>query len=193
MSKKDEPTTAAEELSEDIAALQNEEQEKQEEAAAEPDATAELEQRIDELEEEVAQLKDAQLRKTAEMDNMRKRTQRDRAQLFSAAKIEAVNEFLTVNDDLHRTLLSMKEGGANDSYIDGVQAVADKFDQVLERYGVERIDETGVPFDVELHDALLRQKAEDESVESDTVLTILENGYRMGDKTIRHAKVVVSE
>jgi molecular chaperone GrpE len=64
---------------------------------------------------------------------------------------------------------------------------------VLTKHDVERINQTGVPFDVDLHDAMMRQKAEDGSVESGTVLQVIENGYRMGDKTLRHAKVIVSE
>jgi molecular chaperone GrpE len=64
---------------------------------------------------------------------------------------------------------------------------------VLNQHGVERIDEKMVPFNVDLHDAMMRRKPEDDSIESDIVLDVIENGYRMGDRTIRHAKVIVSE
>ena len=71
--------------------------------------------------------------------------------------------------------------------------VASKFDEVLNRYGVERIDDTGVPFDVNIHDAMLRQPAPDKKTKSDTVLNVLESGYKIGDRVIKHAKVIVSE
>lgn len=150
-------------------------------------------QRIRELENEIEQIKDTQLRKAAEMDNMRKRLNRDREMIFQTARESAVTEFLPISDDLLRTLEAMKNASGESPYLEGVQMVANKFDDILAKHNVKRIDEVGVPFDVNLHDAMLRQKPEDESVQSDTVLQIVENGYIMGDKTLRHAKVIVSE
>ena len=150
-------------------------------------------QRIRELEEEIAQIKDAQLRKAAEMDNMRKRLNRDREMIFQSAREAAVIEFLPISDDLLRTLDAMKSASGESPYLDGVEMVANKFDDILAKHNVKRIDQTGVPFDVDLHDAMLRQKPEDDSIESNTVLQVVENGYQMGDKTLRHAKVIVSE
>ncbi len=171
-----------------------EENERDAEERNEQDALIEEQyQRIQELEEEVKSLKDAQLRRTAEMDNMRKRLNKERVQTFENARKSALEEFLPINDDLLRTLKAMEEADADKTYLDGVRLVADKFDEVLKKYDVERIDEEGVPFDVDLHDAMLRQKPEDESIDSEIVLKILENGYRIGDKTLRHAKVIVSE
>lgn len=149
--------------------------------------------RIRELEQEIEQIKDAQLRKAAEMDNMRKRLNRDREVIFQTAREAAIIEFLPISDDLLRTLDAMKSASGDSPYLDGVEMVANKFDDILAKHNVTRIDQVGVPFDVDLHDAMLRQKPEDDSVESDTVLQIVENGYQMGDKTLRHAKVIVSE
>ncbi len=149
--------------------------------------------KIQELEEELKQVRDTQLRKAAEMDNMRKRLQRDREHIYQAAKETAVQDFLPVSDDLMRTLDAMKNDEAGAVYLDGIKMVANKFDNVLKKYGVTRIDQAGVPFDVNLHDALLSQKAGDDNIESGTVLKVVENGYKMGDKTLRHAKVIVSE
>ena len=149
--------------------------------------------RINELEEELERVKETQLRKAAEMDNMRKRLQRERELIFKTAREAAIEEFLPVSDDLVRTLKAMENSDADPSYIDGIKMVADKFDEVLKKHDVERIDQTGVPFDVNIHAAMLSQKPDDESIESGTVLQIVENGYTMGDKTLRHAKVIVSE
>ncbi len=149
--------------------------------------------KINELEEELAQLRDTQLRKAAEMENMRKRLQRERDQIFQISRESAVLDFLPVSDDLQRTLDAMKKDDSGEAYIDGIKMVAKKFEEILEKQGVTKINETGVPFDVELHDALLSQKPEDESIESGTVIQVIENGYRIGEKTLRHAKVIVSQ
>jgi len=167
-----------------------------------PESDIELEQlvldqqaRLHELEVKLGELKESNLRKTAELDNVRKRTQRERTQLYETAKATAIEHFLPVNDDLQRMLKAIEESGSDKgSFIeDGVRMIYNKFQDVFKRYNVETIDETGVPFDVDIHDALMRQKPDDKEIESDIVLQVLENGYKMGDRTIRHAKVIVSE
>jgi len=148
---------------------------------------------IEQLEEELAEAKDVHLRKAAELENYRKRVRRERSQVYETAKAKAIDDFLEVNDDLRRTLQAAEDLEVNDTFMDGVMLVANKFKEVLDKHGVERIDEEGVPFNVDLHDAMMRQKPEDDSIESDMVLNVVESGYRMGDRTIRHAKVIVSE
>jgi molecular chaperone GrpE len=149
--------------------------------------------KIEELENELASTKDGLLRKAAELENVRKRVQRERVQLFEEAKAGALEDFMPIADDLNRTLKASEESRIEDSFLEGVELVADKFKNVLEKHGVERIDETGVPFDVNLHDAMMKQKAPDDETGSDVVLQVLESGYKIGNRTIRHAKVIVSE
>lgn len=149
--------------------------------------------KIDQLESELASAKDGMLRKAAELENVRKRVQRERIQLFEEAKAGALEDFMPVADDLIRTLKAAEGSEIEDSFLEGVQLVADKFKNVLEKHGVERIDQTGVPFDVNLHDAMMKQPAPDNETESDMVLQVLESGYKIGGRTIRHAKVIVSE
>lgn len=153
-------------------------------------------QKIAELEQRVDELRESNLRKAAELDNMRKRTQRERFQVLDKAKAESVERFLPINDDLQRTIRALDELGSDKNLkgvVDGIRLVAGKFEEALGEYGVVRIDETGVPFDVDMHDALMRRKVEDPDVESNTVVEVIESGYRMGDRTIRYAKVIVSE
>lgn len=150
-------------------------------------------QEVQELEQELAEAKDNHLRKAAELENYRKRVQRERSQIYETAKANAIEDFLEINDDLQRTLKAAEELDVQDTLMDGVTLVANKFKEVLSKYGVERIDEEGVPFDVDLHDAMMRQKPGDDNIGSDMVLNVIESGYRMGDRTIRHAKVIVSE
>lgn len=164
-----------------------------EESAEESSSPLTAEERIVELEQEMERLKDAQLRKAADLENMRKRLNRERDLIYQSSREAAVEAFLPVGDDLGRTIKAMESDPKAEPYLDGVKMVAEKFDSVLNRYGVERIDQSGVPFDINLHDAMLIQKAPDESTESGIVLQVVENGYRIGDKTVRHAKVIVSE
>ena len=151
------------------------------------------EERIRQLEEEMEKMKETQLRKAADLENMRKRLNRERDLIFQTSRESAVEAFLPVGDDLSRTIKAMESDPKAAPYLDGVKMVADKFDGVLSRYGVERIDQDGVPFDVHIHDAMLIQKAPDEETDSGIVLQVVENGYTMGEKTLRHAKVIVSE
>lgn len=151
------------------------------------------EQEIKELEEELSEAKNMRLRKAAELENYRKRVQRERSQLYETAKVNALEDFLDVNDDLRRTLKAAEALEVDATFLDGVLLVANKFEEILKKKNIERIDEVGVPFNVDYHDAMMRHKPEDKDVESDTVLEVVENGYRMGDRTIRHAKVIVSE
>lgn len=151
------------------------------------------ERQIKQLEQEVTQAKGAHLRKAAELENYRKRVQKERSQVYETAKANALEDFLSINDDLRRTLKASEDLEVDQTFLDGVNLVASKFEDVLKKHGVERIDENLVPFDVDLHDAMMRQKPEDDSIESDMVLDVIENGYRIGDRTIRHAKVIVSE
>lgn len=194
---------AAEEEQEDSSSEQKtEEQQQQEEEISKyedyeadelRELLAEREKEVEQLEQELEEAKDAHLRKAAELENYRKRVQRERSQVYETAKANALEDFLEINDDLQRTLKAAEDLEVNDTLMDGVLLVANKFREVLNKYGVERIDEEGVPFNVDLHDAMMRQKPEDDSIDSDMVLNVVESGYRMGDRTIRHAKVIVSE
>jgi molecular chaperone GrpE len=153
----------------------------------------ERDEEIENLQKNVNEANDAHLRKAAELENYRKRVKRDRSQIYETAKVNALEDFLSISDDLSRTLEASNELDVNETFLEGVTLVSNKFDEVLKKHGVERIDEVGVPFNVDLHDALMRKKPEDDSFESDHILKIVENGYKIGDRTIRHAKVIVSE
>ncbi len=149
--------------------------------------------KIEALEAELASTRDQLYRRAADFDNMRKRQERERVALFQSARIDAVKKFLAVNDDLVRTLgvastLEIQPA----SFLEGVQMVATKFAQILSDYNVEPITEEGVPFNVELHDAMMRQPAP-EGMSENMVLKVLDPGYRMGDTVIKHAKVIVTQ
>lgn len=148
---------------------------------------------VAQLQQDLANTKDALLRKAAELENVRKRVQKERISLFEDARIQALQDILPIAEDMNRTLEASTQTEIDPSFLQGVQMVADKFQQLFERYGVESINETQVPFNVDLHDAMLRQPAGDESIPSNMVLQVLESGYKIGNRVIKHAKVIVSE
>lgn len=157
-------------------------------------STEELKAENERLREELEHQKQQVLRKVAEFENIKKRTQRERTQLFADAKVNAIKDFLPVYDDLSRSLAEENvPESVPASFVNGLRMVHSKFHTTMKQYGVEPIDESGVPFDVNLHDALLRQPAPDKKTGSDVVLQVLEPGYKMGEKVIRHAKVIVTE
>ncbi|MEQ9308709.1 MAG: nucleotide exchange factor GrpE [Balneolaceae bacterium] len=170
------------ELSEDEANVESQELEKDEKEAL-----------IEQLEKELTEAKDSLLRKAAELENVRKRVQRERIALYEDAKVAALEDFLPITEDMKRALGASDGNNIEKSFLEGVKLVANKFEEVLTKYGVETIDETGVPFDVNLHDAMLKQPSPNKKTKSDTVLQVLESGYKIGNKVIKHAKVIVSE
>jgi molecular chaperone GrpE len=183
---------AQEPVAEEVQQAKNSDADQQAENGQEAEVS-EKDMRIQSLEEELETAKDGLLRKAAELENVRKRVQRERVQLFEEAKAGALEDFMPIADDLLRTLKAAEESEIEDSFLEGVTMVAAKFQNVLEKHGVERIDKTGVPFDVNLHDAMLKQPAPDNETKSDTVLQVLESGFKIGNRTIKHAKVIVSE
>ncbi len=109
------------------------------------------------------------------------------------ARADAVSKFLPVREDLKRSLEASEKQEVSAGFLEGLKLMLDNFDRVLEDYNVEPIEETGVPFDVDKHDAMLSQPVEDDSIESNTVIQVLEPGYKIGDRVIKHAKVIVSQ
>ena len=152
----------------------------------------EQEQEINRLKEELETSKDLLLRKAAELENVRKRIQRERVGLYEDAKIAALQDFLPISEDLFRVLAASEEYEVDGNFKSGIKLLVDKFEDVFKKYGVEVINQTGIPFDVNIHDALLRQPATNGNTESDIVIQILENGFKIGNKIIKHAKVIVS-
>jgi molecular chaperone GrpE len=149
-----------------------------------------LNEKIGELEKQAAQLKDQVLRKAAEFDNYKRRTENDFAALAKFAGESIITQLLPVLDDFNRSLKSVKEKTENDSFIKGIELIYAKFLKVLEAQGLKTMDVLGKEFSVDLHDALMQMPRSD--VPPHTVLEEVEKGYLLFDKVIRHAKVVVS-
>jgi len=149
------------------------------------------EEKVTELENEVAELKDKLLRKAAEFENYKRRTENDQLNLLTYAAESFIQRLLPVLDDFERSLQHINEAQEVDAIKQGLKLIYDKFMKVLDDQGVKKMESIGQPFNVEYHEALLQRP--DDSVEPHTVLEEIEKGYMYKDKVIRHAKVIVSE
>jgi molecular chaperone GrpE len=150
-----------------------------------------FEEKITQLEQEVVELKDKLLRKAAEFENYKRRTENDQINLITFAAESFIQKLLPVIDDFERSLGHVDEAQDITAIKQGLKLIYDKLMKVLDEQGVKKIEAVGNPFDVDYHEALMQRP--DDSVEPHTVLDEMEKGYTYKDKVIRHAKVVVSE
>jgi molecular chaperone GrpE len=151
---------------------------------------AELQARLDELQRSVDIYKDQLLRKAAEFENYKRRAENDFANLVRTANEGLIASLLPIVSDLLRSLAQGDEERRTDGFYKGVELIYTKFLRALEHHGLTPFDSVGKPFDVEYHDALLQVPRSD--VPPHTVVEEVERGYKLHDKVLRHAKVIVS-
>ena len=147
--------------------------------------------RIEELEKEVADLRDKLLRRAAEFENYKRRNENDQLNLIKYAAETFIIKLLPIIDDFERSLQHIDKSKDIDSLKSGLRLIYEKLVKVLDEQGVKKMESVGQPFDVNYHEALMQRKADD--VAPHTVLDEIEKGYMYKDRVIRHAKVVVSE
>jgi molecular chaperone GrpE len=144
-----------------------------------------------ELEEKVKELQDQLLRKAAEFENYKRRTENDQLNLLSFAAESFITKILPVIDDFERSLDHISDADSAEAIKKGIMMVYDKLIKILDDQGIKKIDSVGKPFNVDYHNALMQIK--DDTVPAHTVVEEVEKGYMYKDKVIRHAKVIVSE
>jgi molecular chaperone GrpE len=150
------------------------------------------EERVAALEVEKAELKDRMLRIAAEFENYKKRTRKEMSEHEAKTREAVLRDFLDIADNLQRAITSWTEGGEKDvkSVQDGVELVLRLFKSKLQCYSVTAIEAKGQPFDPRLHDAI--SQAPSAEVTPGTVLHELQKGYRVGERLLRPAIVVVA-
>lgn len=164
---------------------QNEAEEVEETAPVEEDPVAELEG-------ELAQEKDKFLRLFAEFENYKKRTTKERLELFKTAGQEVMVALLPVMDDFERALAEIDRSGDTE-LLKGIELIQNKLKETLKAKGLEQMAVgKGDAFDAEIHEALTQIPAPDKKLKG-KVLDVVEKGYILGDKIIRHPKVVVGQ
>ena len=146
-------------------------------------------ERVAALERERDEYLDSLRRLKAEFDNYRKRTAREHESLSTRASEALVRELLPVLDDLERALEAAEEQ-EEAKLEDGVRLVHRSLEDLLRKQGLEEIDTDG-PFDPHVHEALLAQPAD--GADPGSVVQVIQKGYRLGDRVLRPARVVVAE
>jgi len=193
MSKKDKSKSKDENIKETEAAEQQDTIENNDEIET-PEVVEEEVKEIDvtaKLEAKVTELQDQLLRKVAEFENYKRRTENDQFNLLSFAAESFITKILPVIDDFERSLDHISDAESAEAIKDGIMLVYNKLLKILDEQGVKKIDSVGKPFNVDYHDALMQIK--DDNVPVHTVVEEVEKGYMYKDKVIRHAKVIVSE
>lgn len=159
----------------------------EETAAKEPVPEEQKSDETDALKEKNKELEDKLLRQMAEFDNFRKRTLKEKEEIGAVAKTKCISELLPVLDNFERALQA--ECGDAD-FKKGVEMIFTSLKDILNKMGVEEIEAEGKAFDPELHYAVSR--IEDENLGENIVANVLQKGYKMGERVIRHAMVAVA-
>ena len=157
------------------------EEEEAEEEPAEPTA-----------EEKLAELQDRYLRLTAEYDNFRKRTLKEKIELQKNANVELLSALLPVADDFDRALQSVDEAKSIEAVKEGLKLISAKFQAFLSQQGVKEIEAKNEEFDTDLHEAVTQIPAPDKKLKG-KVLDVIQKGYFLNDKVLRYSKVVIGE
>lgn len=151
-----------------------------------------VEDEIIKLEKQNAELKDKYLRLYAEFDNFKRRTVKEKLDLMRTAAQDTMTALLPVLDDFDRAKKNADDDSTTEVFTEGIQLVYQKLYSVLTQKGLEPMESTGEVFDPELHEALTEIPAPTEEMKGKIIDTI-EKGYKLGDKIIRHAKVVTGK
>lgn len=142
-------------------------------------------------EAEIAEWQDKYLRLQAEFDNFRKRTLREKMELVQSGSAECVKNFLPLMDDLQRALEAIEKSNDLEALREGVKLIAQKFRETLKKQNVKEIEALGLELDTDHHEAVARFNAGKEK--KGKIVDVVQPGYKMGDKVLRFAKVVVGE
>lgn len=148
--------------------------------------------KVAELENEVAEQKDKYLRLYSEFDNYRRRTSKERLELLKTAGEDVLTSLLPVIDDFERARKSMEDTDDISSVKEGIDLVYVKFLNTLTHQGLEPFDSIGEEFDADLHEAVTKIPAPSADMKG-KIVDEIEKGYKLNDKVIRYAKVVVGE
>jgi molecular chaperone GrpE len=162
----------------------------QEPKPTEPVAEAKTEPANDmkKLQDDLAEAKDKYLRMYAEFENFRRRTAKERMDLILSAGEKVLKELLPVADDFDRAEKAFKD--KNDKESEGFFLIQNKFKKILELNGVKVMDTSSGEFNPDIHDAITQIPAPDES-QKGKIVDVVEKGYLLNEKVIRHAKVVI--
>lgn len=151
-----------------------------------------LSQELEKANEQIEEQKDKYLRLSAEFDNYRKRTMKEKAELILNGGEKSISSILPIVDDFERALKNMETATDVAAVKEGVELIYNKFMSVLGQNGVKVIETKEQPLDTDYHEAIAVIPAPNEALKG-KILDCVQTGYILNDKVIRHAKVVVGE
>jgi molecular chaperone GrpE len=144
---------------------------------------------VDKLKNECADINDKYVRLQAEFLNFKKRTEKEKSNLYKFANEKLFGELLPLMDNMERALASTESG--SDGIVDGLKMIKKSLDDLFAKNGVEAIESMGQAFDPELHHAVMSDESDDH--EAEHVIEEFQKGYKLNDKVIRHSMVKVSK
>ena len=152
----------------------------------------ELEKEIEQLKAEKAELNDRFLRLFSEFDNYKKRVSKEKLDLIATASEKVLVSLLPVIDDFERAIAANEKAADVDSMKEGFNLIYNKLIQMMKRFDVEEIQAKGEEFNTDFHEAVTHFPAQNEE-DKGKVIDVTEKGYKLKDKVIRYAKVVVGQ
>ncbi len=144
------------------------------------------------VEEKLAEMQDRYLRLSAEFDNYRKRTLREKMEITKNAGEDILLNIIPVMDDFERAMKQMETGSDCVAVKSGIDLIYNKFSEFIKQNGIREIESLNTDFNVDLHEAITKIPVQDESKKG-KVVEVIAKGYRLYDKVIRFSKVVVGE
>ena len=145
----------------------------------------------DKKDEKIAELNDRLMRQMAEFDNFRKRTEKEKQQMYGSGAAEVVEKLLPVVDNFERGLAAMTEEEKETSFAQGIEMIYKQLMTALSDLGVTAIEAVGQEFNPDFHNAVMQAPSED--YESGVITQELQKGYLYKEKVVRHSMVVVAE
>ena len=183
----------AQEASEDQEGQETEETAEEEAAEEEPETKKKnlfkKKEKKDKAAEQIAELNDKVKRQMAEFDNFRKRTEREKSQMFEVGAKSVIEKILPVIDNFERGLAAVPEESREDGFVQGMDKIYKQLMTELESLGVKPIEAVGREFDPDFHNAVMQ--VENDELESGTVAQELQKGYLYQDSVVRHSMVAV--
>lgn len=170
--------------------VKNEEQPSPEQEAQQDIPEHDEQDQVSQLEEELSASKDKYIRLYAEFENFRRRTAKERLDLTKTATEALVSDLLSVVDDFERSMKIFQDKEEVAPMYEGIKLVHNKFMKILEQKGLKSMEvKQGDDFDAEYHEAVVQTPAPEEKLKG-KIVDIIEQGYFLGDKVLRYAKVV---
>ncbi|HEY60329.1 MAG TPA: nucleotide exchange factor GrpE [Anaerolineae bacterium] len=154
------------------------------------DYAAQLEE-IDQLKSKVDEYSDGWQRERADFDNYRKRIQRDQDQQRQNNKIDIIQKYLVIQDDLELALNTVPNNEENQNWVEGITLILNKLKKILDEEGIQPIPAGNAKFDPTLHEAISNEDNPD--FESGQIIEVLKQGYTIGDRVIRPTQVRVAK